>query len=141
MKAGIFSSISTSLLLVFSVAACSDATAPAAPVAIAAKAQVLSTDNVPGSSEDVAATFDDAASRLMLSFSDSPSASELSSALVAAADSYRNGDMGAASEAIVVAGRALNSLDANGSNPDAAAIRLVLRYASRASTSLAVQSR
>lgn len=142
MKAGIFSSVSVTVLLVLTVTACTDVTAPAAPVATVTNVEVAQTaegNTIQGNSEEAAATFDDAASRLMLSFPASESTVELKAGLVAAAASLRSGDMTAASAAIVRAGAALNFIDSKGSNPDAAAIRLVLGYGSQASAALAVE--
>lgn len=127
--------------LALAVSACSDSTAPAHAPVMAGIVQVAASAPLQGNGEEIAAAFDDAASRLTLSFVDNETSASLREALVSAASSFRDGDMGEASNAIVTASSALALIDAKDRNPDAAAIRLVLRYASSATPTLADQRR
>lgn len=124
--------------IVLGASACTDLSAPPSATetvaATASRHAVL--DLSQSDAESMASSFDDASSRLLLSFPSGRPTTELREALDRAASAIRARDLTAASSAIENAQSALALVDSNESNPDATAIRLVLRYATSTATAL-----
>lgn len=122
--------------------ACTDVSAPPnSPAAVVSTNTRQAVREISqGDTEKMASAFDDAASRLLLSFPAGTTTTSLREALVLAATSIRAGELTTASSAIENAQAILALVDSKEMNPDAVAIRLVLRYATSTSAALAPET-